>query len=147
MEKKVDLETLRAVLRDHVEDSKQAQILAEINQILIEETEVKKEKAPPIPKKQIVVITGGPEDWVQNKKLFEDLSGFITEIPEETHTGSLQEKIQNAKRDYSYSKKSKKNPAYSLGELFELAPTKMFKDNGILKKPKGPLEFIYIGNK
>jgi hypothetical protein len=147
MEKKIDISTLKSVLQDHLEDSQQAEILREIANILAQEEEQKKEKLPPIPKKSIIIITGGPDEIVKNPKLLEDLAGFITEIPEEDHTKDLKYKLMEAKRDYQSSKKARKAPAESLGELFELAPTKIFKNNGILKKPKGPLEFIFVANR
>jgi len=147
MDKKIDLPTLKAVLQDHLEDSQQARILQEIANILAEEEKEKKEKLPPIPKKSIVVITGGPDELVNNPKLLEDLSGYITEIPEEDRSKDIKYKILEVKRDYDTSRKAKKNPAQSFGELFEVAPTRLFKNNSILKKPKGPLEFIFTGNR
>jgi hypothetical protein len=147
VDKKIDLPTLKAVLQDHLEDSQQARILEEIASILAQEEETKKEKLPPVPKKPVVIITGGPEELTSNPKLLEDLAGFITEIPEEDRAKDLKYKIMDCKKEYDVSRKAKKNPAYSFGDLFEVAPTRIFKNNGLLKKPKGPLEFIFTGNK
>lgn len=147
MDKKIDLPTLKAVLQDHLEDDKQAQILKEIAKILAQEEEGKKEKLPPIPKKAVVIITGGPKEIMDNPKLLSDLAGFITEIPEEDRTADIKYKLLDCKKDYDTSRKAKKSPAHSFGELFEVAATRIFKNNGILKKPKGPLEFIFTNNK
>jgi hypothetical protein len=149
MDKKIDIETLKAILRDHVEDSQQASILRDINQILNEEAEEKakeaEEKPPKVVKKTVVILTALPEGL--NEKEVTDLVGFITEIPEEERTGDLKYKINDTMQTYKVSKKSQKNPAESLGDLFELAPTKMFKENAILKKPKGPVEFTFVRNR
>jgi hypothetical protein len=149
MDKKIDLPTLKAVLQDHLEDEQQARILKEIASILAEEEKEKekKEKLPPIPKKPVVIITGGPEEIMKNPKILSELAGFITEIAEEDRALDIKYKLLDAKRDYDSSRKAKKSPAQSFGELFEVAPTKIFKNNGILKKPKGPLEFIFTNNK
>lgn len=149
MDKKIDIETLKAILRDHVEDSLQANILRDINQILNEEAEEKaketEEKTPKVNKKTVVILTALPEGL--NEKEVEDLVGFITEIPEDDRTGDLKYKINDTMESYKVSRKAKKNPADSLGDLFELAPTKMFKENAVFKKPKGPIEFTFIRNR
>ncbi len=149
MDKKIDIETLKAILRDHVEDTLQANILRDINQILNEEAEEKakesEEKPPKVPKKTVVILTALPEG-VKEKDV-SDFVGFITEIAEDDRTGDLKYKINDTMETYKTSRKAQKNPADSLGDLFEIAPTKMFKENGIFKKPKGPVEFTHIKNR
>jgi hypothetical protein len=149
MDKKIDIETLKAILRDHVEDNQQASILRDINEVLNEEAEEKaksaEEKPPKVAKKTVVILTALPEGLAE--KDVSDLAGFITEIAEEDRTGDLKYKVNDTMETYKTSRKAQKNPAESLGDLFELAPTKMFKENAILKKPKGPVEFTFIRNR
>jgi len=146
MDKKIDLDTLKEILRDHVEDTTQAQILKEINQVLIEKEEVKeKDKPEKIEKKSIVILTSLPTGT--NPKDLESVTGFYTEIPLEDHIGNTAEKLKNAQSTYHQSKKGKKNPAKTIGDLLEFASSKTLKGEGIHKKPKGALEFVYIPNK
>jgi hypothetical protein len=149
MDKKIDIETLKAILRDHVEDSLQANILRDINQILNEEAEEKakeaEEKPPKVAKKTIVILTALPEGL--EEKEVSDMVGFITEIAEEDRTGDLKYKINDVMETYKVSRKAQKNPADGLGDLFEVAPTKLFKESGIFKKPRGPVEFTFIKNR
>jgi methyl coenzyme M reductase subunit C-like uncharacterized protein (methanogenesis marker protein 7) len=149
MDKKIDIDTLKAILRDHLEDTQQAQILRDINEVLNEEASEKQktqaEKPPAIPKKQVVIITALPEGV--SPKVLEEFAGFITEIPEEEPTQGLKFKINDVRETYKVTRKAKKNPADCLADLFEVAGAKLFKENGILKKPKGPLEFIFVANR
>lgn len=149
MDKKIDIDTLKAILRDHVEDSLQANILRDINQVLNEEAEVKakesEEKPPKVAKKTVMILTALPEGL--EEKNVEDLVGFVTEIAEDDRTRDIKYKLNDAFETYKVSRKAKKNPAHSLGELFEVAPNKLFKENAIYKKPKGPVEFVYVRNK
>jgi len=149
MDKKIDIDTLKAILRDHVEDSLQANILRDINQVLNEEAQSKakeaEEKPPKVPKKTVVILTALPEGFAE--KDAEDLVGFITEIAEDDRSKDLKYKLNDAMETYKVSRKAQKNPAHGLGDLFELAPSKLFKENAIFKKPKGPIEFVFIRNR
>jgi hypothetical protein len=93
----------------------------------------------------VVILTSLPPEFPE--KELENLAGFITEIAVDQRTQDLKEGIANVMSAYSHSKKAKKAPANSLGELFEIAPAKLFKEEGILKKPKGPLEFVFKPNR
>lgn len=143
----IDIDILRSILHDHVEPDKEVEILREINKALVEEEQAKadEEKPPKIEKKPVVILTALPRGL--EAKDLESLCGFITEIALETPTREIETAVVNVKEAYKSSKKAKKNPAESLGDLFELAPTKLFKEEGILKKPKGPLEFVHCPNR
>jgi hypothetical protein len=149
MDKKIDIDVLKSILREHLEAQQQAAILKEINNILTEEEEEKLkeqgEKPPKVPKKSVIILTSLP-DGVTEKDL-EHLAGFITEIPEDARTKDLKGQLLEVKNAYNQTKKAKKNPANTLGELFEAAGGKLFKENGVQKKPKGPLEFIFCPNR
>jgi hypothetical protein len=146
MEKKIDLETLKEILRDHVTDDTQADILKEVSLALnkkeVEKTATEKEK---IQKKGVVILTSLPEHL--SRQSLTEIPGFFTEIPLEDSIPSLQDKINDVKAAYSLSRKAKKNPAHTVGELLELASAKLLKEYGILKKPKETLQFTYIPNK
>lgn len=146
MEKKIDLETLKEILRDHVADDTQAEILKEVSLVLNkkeeEKTQTEKEK---IQKKGVVILTALPSHL--DRQSLSELPGFFTEIPLEDSVPGLQDKINDIKAAYSLSRKAKKNPAHTVGELLELAPSKLLKEYGVLKKPKETLQFTYIANK
>jgi len=147
MNEKIDLDILKSIFRDHLEDEKQAELLREINKALIEEEQEKNktEKPPKIPQKTVIILTSLPSGF--DEKELENLAGFVTEIPEETPTRDIRSSIDDVRSEYNNSRKAKKNPAHSLGDLFELAPAKLFKENGVTKKPKGPAEFVFCPNR
>jgi hypothetical protein len=149
MDAKIDLDSLKSILRDNLDVPQQATILREINRLLQEEAEEKakeeEEKPPKIPKKAVIVLTSLPHGV--NERDLEEISGFYTEINEDKPTRDVQAGVSAIRNAYNSSRKAKKNPAQSTGELFELAPAKLFKEEGIQKKPKGPLEFVYVPNR
>lgn len=149
MQEKIDLDTLKNILRDHLDETKQADILRDIGDVLVEEEQdrLKEQdaKPPKVEKKMVVILTALPDS--ADEKGLESAAGFLTEIPLETPTKTIKSALRDVSHYYKASKKAQKNPADSLGELFELAPTKTFKEHGILKKPKGPLEFVYCPNR
>lgn len=145
MNDKIELDILRGILSDHLDQNKQAEILRDINEALQEEEEAKPEKPPKIEKKMVVVLTALPRGL--DEKDLEDFAGFITEMAAEIPTREIKNGIRDTAQTYKTTRKAKKNPADSLGDLFELAPTAIFKENGILKKPKGPLEFVHCPNR
>ena len=144
MNHNIERDILRGILRDHLDTQKQAEILNDINNALAEEKETE-EKPPKIEKKQVVIITGMPPGF--EEKDVENLAGFITEIPAENPTRDIKYSLRETAETYKTTRKAKKNPADCLAELFELAPAALFKENGILKKPKGPLEFVSCPNR
>jgi hypothetical protein len=146
----IDIDILKSILRKHLDLPQQAAILKEINEVTAEEEKGdgekgEKEETLKIPKKSVVIITALPSGI--EPKMLEDMVGFITEIPEDLNTKVVPGKIREIKMAFNESKKGKKNPAESLGELFEAAPTKLFKEFTIQKKPKGPLEFVFAPNR
>lgn len=156
--KAIDIEILKSVLREHLPDTQQAAILKDVQRIIKEQNPEEdpyqtttensengeKEKLPRIPKKQVVLITGLPENI--SKKDIEELAGFFLEVPEDTRSKDIPYKLKDVLSTYQCSKKASKQPAECLADLFELAPTKMFKENEIPKKPKGPIEFVFCPN-
>lgn len=146
---KIELDILKSILRDHLDENKQVEILRDINKTLTEEEQERlanqEEKPPKVEKKTVMILTSMPHGF--ERKDLEALSGFITEIPVEDETSSIKASLRDVAEAYKATKKSKKNPANSLGDLFEVAPLKLFKETGILKKPKGPVEFIYCPNR
>lgn len=146
MDRKIDIATLKEILREFVEDKTQIEILKEIDQALNKQSEtdapLPKEK---VLKKGIVIITSLPQGVTQDD--LHDITGFFTEIPLEDPLCSVAQKLEDIKASYRSSKKAKKNPVQTLGELLELAPQKMLKEYGILKKPQESIQIIHLSNK
>lgn len=148
----IDIGILSEILRGHLAPEQKAEIMKEINKAMKEEEEVldgekeetEKDKPAKVVKKQVIIFTALPEKFTEED--LEGLAGFVTTIPEETPIRELKGMVKESRAVYSNSKKAKKNPADSLGELFEIAPLSAFKEAGILKKPQGPLEFTYCPN-
>jgi hypothetical protein len=152
----IDIVSLKAILRDHLPLDKQAEILKEVEATIAEETSAQAqekeggenpEKPPKIPKKLVVIVTALPEDSSDNRKATSEMSGFIAEIPEETPAQSLQEKLEAIATEYRGSRKAQKAPVECLGDLWELAPAKAFKNELIGRKSKTAVEFTFIRNK
>jgi hypothetical protein len=153
----IDMSLLIEILNDHLDPHKKTEVLQAINRSLKEEEaennaagegaetgDEPKEKAPKIPKKAVVFITGMPDSM--DPKDLEELSGFVTWIAESEPARHVLGALKETKADYNGTKKAKKNPAKTIGELCEIAPLKLFKEHGIYKKPEGPLEFIRVPN-
>jgi len=158
-EESVEIDTLRSILRDHVPDETREKILNDILKAKKEELKEKhdeeevengeedspqKEKKPRIPKKLVAIITGSEKKLT--KQEVENFSGFIIELPEETNPKEIPHLLKEVKQDYDLTKKSSKNPAESLGTLWENAPPKLFKEHSLTKKSKSAVEFILIQN-
>jgi hypothetical protein len=144
--KHIDLDTLKTILRDHVDDQKQAEILQDIQAtIQEEETETKTDKPPKIEKKTIVIVTAQPEGT--GPQAIQTMAGFATEVAASTSPAEVKTGLSEALMEFNESKKGRKNPAKTLGELFEEAPARILKNNGILKKPKEPAEFVWCPNR
>lgn len=144
----IDIYTLKNILRSRVDEETHEKILKDIQKTLEEEEQAQKEEkeeteepAPPkVPKKLVVLVTGLPESI--SEKSISEIGGFICEIPEDEPASSIPEKLQEVASEYACTKKAKKNPANSTGELWEVAPAKLFKNYGLTKKSKGAVEFF-----
>lgn len=144
----IDIDSLKSILRDHLPIEDQAKILKDIEKTIEDDHsaqdgapgEEAKEKLPKVPKKMVVLVTAPPLS--PSDKDVSESAGFICEILEETSTREIPHMLREISETYKSSRKAKKNPAESIGDLWELAPNKLFKEYGLTKKSKSSVEFF-----
>lgn len=166
----IDLTTLKNILSDHLRIEDQAKILKDIEKTVKSEDEESKtagavsseetenqdedeqedqqEEEPPKPpkakKKLIIILTATPPNTSAEE--LNNLPAFIAEIPEETSAREIPQMLKEISMTYAETRKAKKNPLKSVGELWTGAPAKLFKAVGLGKKSKEVVEVHYIGN-
>ena len=129
---KVDIELVKMVLtRNEVETRLVADIIKEIQ----EETkaDADEEKEPPV-KKQYVVVVYDPEGELEGK----ELTGSIVQIPEDESVYTAVEKLHRAGYEFNTTKKGRRMPVKTVGEVCENVPARIAKEQKIWIKHKEP---------
>lgn len=148
----IDIQILIEILGKHLDTEKRTDIIRDINKALKEEEEEEnkegaedgEEKPPKVVKKPMVIVTSLPAGVTEEH--LTEIVGFFTMVAEDSPGREIKGALKECMAEYNGTKKAKKNPADSLGDLFEIAPLKIFKENKIYAKPKGPLDIIYCPN-
>ena len=129
---KADLELVKMVLtRNDVETRLVADILKELQQEMAADQE--EEKDPPV-KKQYVVVVYDPEGELEGK----ELTGSIVQIPEDESVYTTVERLQRAGYEFNTTKKGRRMPVKTIGEVCEHVPAKLFKEQSVWVKTKEP---------
>jgi hypothetical protein len=105
-----------------------------------EETGDTKEKEPKIDKKWVLIIT---EESLNEKEPV----GYAVEMRTEDPVQTLAQKLQATAREFNSTKKGRKNPVHSLGDLFETVGPKFFKTDNVWKKTKATADVVILSNK
>jgi len=130
---KVDLELVKMVLtRNDVETRLVADIIKEIQ----EETSAEKdeEKEPPV-KKQYVVVVYDPEGELEGK----EFTGSIVQIPEDESVYTAIERLHRSGYEFNTTKKGRRMPVKTVGEICEHVPARISKEQKIWIKHKEPV--------
>lgn len=144
----IDIDTLKAILRERVDIDTQAKILKDLEEIFekpeepIGEEEEPEPPLPKVPKKLIALVTGLPPGV--SIKSISEIGGFICEIPEDEGADTIPEKLENIASEFACTPKARKHPANTPAELWEVASAKLFKSYGITKKSKSAVEFFAV---
>ena len=129
---KVDLELVTMVLtRNDVETRLVADIIKEIQQESAAETDEEKE---PVVKKQYVVVVYDPEGQLEGM----ELTGSIVQIPEDESVYTAVERLHRAGYEFNTTKKGRRMPVKTVGEVCENVPARITKEQKIWVKHKEP---------
>jgi hypothetical protein len=129
---KVDLELVKMVLtRNDVETRLVADIIKEIQQESAAETDEEKE---PAVKKQYVVVVYDPAGELEGM----ELTGSIVQIPEDESVYTAVERLHRAGYEFNTTKKGRRMPVKTVGEVCEHVPARIAKEQKIWIKHKEP---------
>ena len=129
---KVDLELVKMVLtRNEVETRLVADIIKEIQQESAAEVDEDKEK--PV-KKQWVVVVYDPEGELEGK----EFTGSVVQIPEDESVYTAVERLHRAGYEFNTTKKGRRMPVKTVGEVCEHVPARIAKEQKIWIKHKEP---------
>src|SRR6218665_792939 len=129
---KVDIELVKMVLtRNEVDTRLVADIIKEIKEET--KTDDDEEKEPEI-KKQYVVVVYDPENELAGK----EFTGSIVQIPEDESVYTAVEKLHRAGYEFNTTKKGRRMPVKTVGEVCENVPARIAKEQKIWIKHKEP---------
>lgn len=100
-----------------------AKVLKDIQKAAQEEKEERAAGKEPKLKNAFTVLLNDPENVLQGRAF----SGWIVQMPEETPQALALDKARAAGHAFNQSKKGRKRPVKSLGEVFEGVPRKHWK--------------------
>lgn len=129
---KVDIELVKMVLtRNEVETRLVAEIIKEIQQENAAETEAPE----PEVKKQYVVVVYDPEGELAGK----EFTGTIVQIPEDESVYTAVERLHRAGYEFNTTKKGRRMPVKTVGEICEHVPPRIAKEQKVWIKHKEPV--------
>ncbi|MDR1497576.1 MAG: hypothetical protein LBS59_04090 [Puniceicoccales bacterium] len=134
-----DTKLLEYVLKQNKID---ARLIKSIIEELKERQEAAKEDKIPAVKKQYISIISDPEGKFED----ENLTGWVVQIPEDESPYEAPEKLLRAAYEYNATKKGRKIPALTIGEVCESVPAAILKEQNIWVKTKGAITFLSIAN-
>ncbi len=129
---KVDIELVKMVLtRNEVETRLVAGIIQELQQE--QAAEVDEEKEKPV-KKQWVVVVYDPEGELEGK----EFTGSVVQNPEDESVYTAVERLHRAGYEFNTTKKGRRMPVKTVGEVCEHVPARIAKEQKIWIKQKEP---------
>lgn len=130
---KVDLELVKMVLtRNDVETRLVAEIIKEIQQESAAETDDEEKEKPT--KKQWVVVVYDPEGELDGK----EFTGSVVQIPEDESVYTAVERLHRAGYEFNTTKKGRRMPVKTVGEVCEHVPARIAKEQKVWIKHKEP---------
>lgn len=135
-----------SVLQQHITDPKLlAAVIKDLNRVDAEKEAAKPEPAPK-GKNQYVGIIADADGKLKRAGL-DTITGWVVQIPESESPALALPKVMQAAHDFNASKKGRLLPVKSVGEAFESASRKFFKNAGVNPKHKMPIYFLVTDNK
>lgn len=139
---KIDVDILKRVLeRNELDVRTVSRVLQDIQDVIREEELAKDEKPPPV-KKQFVLLVSDPEGHLDGK----DLTGWVTQIPEEDSPATVTERLAKGAYDFNASPKGRRMPVQTVGEACEAVPARFFKEYHVWVKSKEPILVVTTDN-
>ncbi len=140
---KIDIAKVADILRQNqLEPAVMRRILEQMNKIT-EEAAANEDEKPPAQKKQFVILVSDPDGQMPEQ----ELAGWVLQIPEDASPLSLQERVHKAAYDFNATRRGRKLPAETMGEVFETVPAKNFKEVEVWVKTKTPVLVMSTDNK
>lgn len=137
MNPKVEIEKVKSVVSNHVQDEqKTEQIIKDLVALIPE-----KEESKPHAKKQFVIVVSDKEGIIKK-----DLVGWVVQIEEDESPAVALEKIYKSSYEFNLSPKGRKMPIKAVGEAMEALPPRFCKENGVWIKTKEPVLVVTTNN-
>lgn len=138
---KVDLDLVKMVLqRNELEVTQVAQIIEDINGELA--AQVDEEEKPPPVKKQFVMVVSDPEEKLEGQHFV----GWVLQIPEDDSPYVVNERLIRSAYEYNQSKKGRRLPVKTIGEVCEHVPARIAKEQNLWIKTKEPILLVRSDN-
>lgn len=134
---KVDLELIKATLLEHgVDDQTLFSVVKDLQKKAEEEAD--KGDKPKDGKYQFVLVVYDPEGELKDK----EFTGFAAKIPEENSVYSVTEGIIRAGYEFNTTKKGRRLPVKTIGEIMETVPDKLLKEFGVKRLHREPVFLV-----
>ena len=140
---KIDLEVVKRILkRADLEGSVMNEILGELQSAVEDATSDADEPKAAPEKKQFIIVVADNDGLLKDKELV----GWVVQLPEEDDMTSVSEKLLKTAKAFNLSKKGRKQPVETLGELCEYVPARIFKEQKLSLKTKTPVLVVPMAN-
>ena len=111
---KIDLEVVKRILkRADLESSVMSEILGELQSAVADASSEDGEPKAVPEKKQFIIVVADNEGLLTDKEMV----GWVLQLPEEDAMTSVTEKLLKTAKSFNLSKKGRKHPVETLGEL------------------------------
>ena len=141
---KVSLETIQEAACKRIDDPEKVnQLLKDIEQLAAQEAEEEKANRAPTVKKQFVILLSDPNATLPDVEYV----GWVAQIPEDDDTALTLERIQRAGYEYNTSKKGRKYPCKTIGEICEAVGPRLMKEQDVAVKTKIPVRVVVTDNR
>lgn len=139
---KVEIDIIKQVLkRSSLDERVIANILRDL-QSVVQDTEVNDDEKKPIIKKQYVVLLADEEGKLVN----EEWMGWIVQVPENEPLQSAVEKVVRVGKAFNLTKKGRKYPVKTVGEVCESVSGRISNEHKLWLKTKEPILVIPLKN-
>ena len=140
---KIDLEVVKRILkRADLESSVMSEILGELQSAVADAASEADEPKVAPEKKQFIIVVADNEGLLTDKEMV----GWVLQLPEEDDMTSVSEKLLKTAKSFNLSKKGRKHPVETLGELCEYVPSRIFKEQKLSLKTKVPVLVVPMAN-
>ena len=140
---KIDLEVVKRILkRADLESAVMSEILGELQSAVADTASGDGEPKAAPEKKQFIIVVADNDGLLTDKELV----GWVLQLPEEENMLSVSEKLLKTAKAFNLSKRGRKHPVETLGELCEYVPSRIFKEQKLYLKTKAPVLVVPMTN-
>jgi hypothetical protein len=140
---KIELDLIKQVLKKSAIDAGLiANILRDLQTAASQVTPADGEEKPPVVKKRYVVLLADEEGKLSGSEWM----GWVVQIPEDEPMQNAAERVAKAGRAYNLTKKGRKTPVETIGEVCESVPRRIFNELKTWIKTKEPVLILPVRN-